>query len=81
MQVVVKTHRIKLKMVGDIPEKILNVLKAEYGDVQVITDEDDELINVQETDWYKTMKESHDFRQNPQSLSDSRRFNTGRIRP
>lgn len=45
-------------MVGDIPEKILNVLKAEYGDVQVITDEDDELINVQETDWYKTMKES-----------------------
>lgn len=39
MQVVVKTHHIDLKMVGDIPESILNALKNEYGNLQVITDE------------------------------------------
>lgn len=58
MQVVAKTHRINLKMVGDIPDRVLNVLKDEYGDLQIITDGDDELVNVEDTDWYKSMKAS-----------------------
>ncbi len=58
MQVVVKTYRIDLKMVGDVPERILNALKAEYGDLQVIADEDDELVDMQDTDWYRSTKAS-----------------------
>lgn len=56
MQVVAKTHRIDLKMVGDVPDRILNVLRDEYGDIQVIDDEDGELVNVTDTDWYKATK-------------------------
>lgn len=58
MQVVVKTHRIDLKMVGDIPERILKVLKDEYGDLQVTTDTGDERIDVKDTDWYTSIKAS-----------------------
>ena len=58
MQVVAKTHRIDLKMKGDIPARIIKALEDEYGEVQVITDEDDELIDMQDTDWYKSTKAS-----------------------
>jgi DNA-binding XRE family transcriptional regulator len=43
-------------MVGDIPERILNALRNEYGDIQVVNDDDDELVNVIDTDWYQTIK-------------------------
>jgi DNA-binding XRE family transcriptional regulator len=56
MQVVVKTRRIDLKMVGDIPERVLSVLKEEYGDLQVISDAGEELLDVESTDWFNSMK-------------------------
>jgi DNA-binding XRE family transcriptional regulator len=56
MQVVAKTRRIDLKMVGDIPERVLSVLKAEYGDLQVTGDDDEELLNVEDTEWFRSMK-------------------------
>ncbi len=56
MQVVAKTRRIDLKMVGDIPDRVLNVLKEEYGDLQVISDVEEELVNVEDTDWFRSMQ-------------------------
>jgi DNA-binding XRE family transcriptional regulator len=56
MQVVVKTPRINLKMKGDIPAGIIKVLKDEYGELQIIHDKDDEVVNIDDTDWYKSMQ-------------------------
>jgi DNA-binding XRE family transcriptional regulator len=53
----VKTPHIEIKIKGNIPIKILNILKEEYGKkVHLINDEDDEYVNIVETDWYKKIK-------------------------
>jgi len=56
MQAVVKTSHIEISIKGDIPQNILNMLKEEYGKKVHITDEDDEYVNIFETDWYKKIK-------------------------
>ncbi len=57
MQVVAKTPRIDLRISGEIPEKILRALEEEYGDaLQVLGGEDDELVDVTATDWYRETK-------------------------
>ena len=57
MQAVVKTPRIEISIKGDIPPKIITLLKEEYGTkVHIINDEDDEYVNIIETDWYKKIK-------------------------
>ena len=57
MQVVAKTPRIDLRINGEIPEKILRVLEEEYGDLlQVISADDEELVDVTTTDWYRETK-------------------------
>lgn len=56
MQVVAKTRRIDLRMVGDIPDRVLSVLKEEYGDLQVTSDTDEELLDVERTEWFEAMK-------------------------
>ena len=54
MQAVVKTPHIEINIKGDIPQKIITMLKEEYGkNVHVTKDEDDEYVDVFETDWYK----------------------------
>ena len=50
----VKTRRIEIKMEGDIPKKILSVLKELYGKRVIISD--DEYVNIEDSDWYKKMK-------------------------
>jgi DNA-binding XRE family transcriptional regulator len=40
-------------MKGDIPEKVLRVLRDEYGELDVSLDADDELLEMTATDWYK----------------------------
>jgi DNA-binding XRE family transcriptional regulator len=56
MQVVAKTPRINLKMKGDIPAGIIKALQNEYGDLQIIHDKDDDVVNIVDTDWYKSMQ-------------------------
>lgn len=57
MQVVAKTPRIDLRISGEIPEKILRALEEEYGDaLQVTNENDDELVDVSTTDWYRETK-------------------------
>ena len=56
MQVVAKTPRIDLRIRGEIPEKILRALEEEYGTLQVSSEEDEEQVEVINTDWYKEIK-------------------------
>ncbi len=57
MQAVVKTPHIEITIKGDIPQKIITLLREEYGKkVRLVKDEDDEYVNIIETDWYKKMK-------------------------
>ena len=58
MLAVVKTPRIRIEIKGKISKRLLDVLKEEYGsDVQIIPDEEDEKLDIFETDWYKNVKE------------------------
>ena len=57
MQAVVKTPHIEITIKGDIPQKIITLLKKEYGkNVRLTKNSEDEYINIIETDWYKRMK-------------------------
>jgi DNA-binding XRE family transcriptional regulator len=54
MQAVVKTPHIEINIKGDIPSKIINLLKEEYGKkVHITQDADDEYVDIVGTDWYK----------------------------
>ena len=57
MQAAVRTPHTEIRLRGDIPDKIINLLRAEYGqDVHVETDDDAETVKAFESDWYKTVK-------------------------
>lgn len=57
MQAVVKTPHIEIIIKGDIPPKIITLLKKEYGKkVHITQDKDDDYVNITTTDWYKQMK-------------------------
>lgn len=58
MQAVVKTPHIKINIKGDIPDKLLTVLRDEYGEkVKLFKDKyDEEKVNIFETPWYKKAK-------------------------
>ena len=60
MQAVVKTPHIEVNIKGRmIPEKLISLLKEEYGEeVKVIDNDDDKLVNVFETPWYRNIKEA-----------------------
>ena len=56
MQAHVKTPHIKIDIKGDIHPKVLSVLKEVYGKkVNLIRENDDELVDVFETDWFKNI--------------------------
>lgn len=59
MQVVVKTPRIEINIKGmQIPERLMDVLREEYGhDLNLITSDEDEAVDVFETSWYKEISE------------------------
>ena len=52
MLAVAKTPHIKLRIEGDIPNRLLRVLKEYYGKMLILDGEDD-YVDVFETDWYK----------------------------
>lgn len=54
MQARVKTPRTKIEISGDIHPKIITILKEIYGSkVKISNDDNDEFVDVFETDWYK----------------------------
>jgi len=56
MQALVKTPHTDIRMLGDIPARILDVLKSEYGGHLKIYKGDDEYVEATETDWYREIK-------------------------
>jgi len=57
MLAVAKTPHIDLRIASEtIPEKVLAVLESEYGEDLRIIDDDDELINIRDTEWYKSVR-------------------------
>jgi len=58
MLAVAKTPHIDLRIAGEtIPASILAALESEYGGDLKIIDDDDELVNIRDTEWYKTIRE------------------------
>jgi DNA-binding XRE family transcriptional regulator len=59
MLAVVKTPLINIHIRGRIPTRLVTVLKKEYGNKVKLTEEDDdELVDVFQTDWYKRIKKT-----------------------
>ncbi len=57
MQAHVKTRHIKIDIEGDIPPELLMYLKKHYGKkVKLVEDDDDRLVDVFATDWFKKIK-------------------------
>ena len=56
MQVVVKKPRIRLE--GEIGGTLVQFLRDQYGEVEIIDDEDDELVEVTKSDWYQSFRET-----------------------
>jgi DNA-binding XRE family transcriptional regulator len=57
MQVHVKMPHIKIDIKGEISKRHLSLLKKEYGkNVRLINTEEDEVVDVFKTDWYKNIK-------------------------
>jgi DNA-binding XRE family transcriptional regulator len=57
MLAVVKTPRTSVRIKGQISNRLIDALLAEYGeDVKLTRDTDDELVDVFQSDWYKKTK-------------------------
>lgn len=56
MQVVVKKPRIRLE--GEIGGSLVQFLRDQYGEVEIIDDEGDELVEVTKSDWYRSIRET-----------------------
>jgi len=56
MQVVVKKPHIRLE--GEIGSSLVKYLRDQYGEIEVIEDEDDELVEVTKSDWYRSIRET-----------------------
>jgi DNA-binding XRE family transcriptional regulator len=56
MQVVVKKPHIRLE--GEIGGLLVKFLRDQYGEIEVIEDEDNELVEVTKSDWYRSIRET-----------------------
>ncbi len=56
MQAHVKTPHTNIHLKGNIPVRVLEVLRSEYGGKLKIYEDGDEPLDIAETDWYKETK-------------------------
>ncbi len=56
MQALVKTPRTDIRIQGEIPPRLLDVLRSEYGTKLRICEGNDECVEVTKTEWYKEIK-------------------------
>ncbi|MFZ2631493.1 MAG: helix-turn-helix transcriptional regulator, partial [Desulfosalsimonadaceae bacterium] len=54
MQVVVKKPHIRID--GEITLPLVDYLRSEFGDIEIIENEDDELVEVVASDWYRSIR-------------------------
>ena len=55
MQVVVKKPHIRIE--GEISPKLIEYLQKAYGEVEVIDDKEEELLEVTRSDWYRNIRQ------------------------
>lgn len=53
-----RTNSTLFKIKGDIPPGVLEYLQREFGQDVELVEDDDELLNIFETDWYKDIREA-----------------------
>ena len=57
MLAVVKTPHTEIQIRGRIPKKLITLLRQEYGSkVHVVSEAQDEKVDVFQTDWYRSIK-------------------------
>ena len=56
MLAVVKTPHIDMRIEGDVPPRLLRLLKTEYGRELKLAEKNDESVDFFETDFYRKMK-------------------------
>jgi DNA-binding XRE family transcriptional regulator len=56
MQVVVKTPHIRLD--GEVTDDLIDYLRKRFGEIEVIENADDELVEVTKSDWYLSIKQT-----------------------
>jgi len=54
MQVVVKTPHIRLD--GEVTDELVDYLRQRFGEVEVIENDDDELVEITKSNWYRSLK-------------------------
>ena len=55
MQAAVKTRHTEIIISGKVSERLLELLREEYGEALQVSDDDDR-VDVFQTDWYRTVK-------------------------
>jgi DNA-binding XRE family transcriptional regulator len=78
MRALVKTQHIKIDA-EIIPDELLSFLKTTYGEVTIIPDTDDDLIEVKKTAWYKTIKATMTSAENVKLLRKSRKLTQAQL--
>ncbi len=54
MQVVVRTPHTRLE--GEVTDDLVDYLRRRFGEIEVIENDDDELVEVTESDWYRSIE-------------------------
>jgi len=54
MQVVVKKPHIRVE--GDITGNLVEYLRQEFDDIEIIRDKDEELLEICDSDWYRSIR-------------------------
>jgi DNA-binding XRE family transcriptional regulator len=47
-----------IRLEGEITPKLINFLKTEFGNIEVVDDKDEELVDVTESEWYQNIKQT-----------------------
>jgi DNA-binding XRE family transcriptional regulator len=55
MQVVVKKPHIRME--GEITPELIGYVQEKFGEIEIIEDEDEELMEVTKSDWYQNIRE------------------------
>ena len=82
MQAVVKTPRIDIKIKGEIPRKLLSVLEEVYGEQIQLSEEeenDEETVDIFETDWYRDIRSSIEPGDNLRIYRENRSLTQARL--
>jgi len=58
MQAVVKAPHINFRIKGKIPKWLLDALKKRYSEKVSISKDEDQAVNIFETDWYKKVNKA-----------------------